>query len=347
MAVKGRLVIFTLAVTLIFSFLWVSQKKVIHIRGNTMGTTYEIKCYVSRWVSEDSIKRRIDNELDLLTNVFSTWNTDSEISNFNRQKTTKFIDVSDHLLKVVIQSKIIFEYSAKHFDPTLKPLIDLWGFSSIKQKYRIPSEEAINRISAYIGMDKLVVNEKDKQIKKLHPNLTLDFSAIAKGYAVDYISNIIDIFYSKRFMVEIGGEVSSKSPRRSKYWTIGISRPDYNNKTNKLFTTVQLRDNGLATSGDYRNYFIENNEVYSHIFDPLEKMPVKNNIASVTVIAQDCLTADALATAVLSLGKDQSLALIESLEDVEVLIIERSGDDYESYFSTGFSNYNKNIEELM
>ncbi len=246
-------------------------------------------------------------------------------------------------LDVLNLSVYLNELSAGAFDPTIKPVIDLWGFNNKNSYYKIPSQSAINNVSSYIGLNNIIIN--DNSILKKQDNVVLDLSSIAKGYAVDYISAKLKEFNIQNFMIELGGEVIvSTPPNKSKSsWKLGIVSPHFNYANQELFVSLNLRNKALATSGDYRNYFVEDNVAYTHIFDPLSLRPIKTNIASVSVIAETCAMADGLATAIMVLGKERGIALVEALDNVEAMIIERvTFDEFLTYYSSNFNQYINN-----
>ena len=238
----------------------------------------------------------------------------------------------------MLLSKKLFQDSAGYFDPTIKPLIDRWGFNSNTVHYKIVSDSELNLIKEYVGMDKLSLD--DNAIIKKHPYVAVDLSSISKGYIVDVIAELLEEYDSVNYMIEIGGEIRVKTTNLDDKWVLGIKKPIYQIHQPEIFDTIELVEGALATSGDYYNYFKNEEVVYSHIFDPIEGKPVKNNIASVSVIAPTCMLADGLATTLLSMGVSRGLSLIESYENVEALFILRSDDDqFITYQSSGFEEF--------
>ena len=206
MSIKKRLLIFVCVVIVPLLLVWTFQKKYMVINGETMGTSYTIKCYSPKWITKNNIKSKIENELNRISAIFSTWDTESEISTFNK--------------KLVELSYELHRDTTGYFDPTIKTLSDIWGFGSDKSFFSIPNRRELDRIAKNIGLDKLVL--ADNKLRKLNPDVELDLSAIVKGYAVDQIALLLESVGSKKYMVEIGGEVRVLT-KKNKPWKIGIN----------------------------------------------------------------------------------------------------------------------------
>ena len=338
MSIKKRLLLFVVLVLLPLLSIWLLQQKYIVINGETMGTTYTIKCYTPKWVTKNKVILDVEKELARINMIFSTWDETSEISQFNMNTSTKNIAISKDLKDLVKLSKDLYENTTGYFDPTIKSLSDIWGFSSYKSYFSIPKKEKIKDIKKQVGLDNVILT--NNHLKKLNPTIKLDFSAIVKGFAVDQIALLLESVGSKKYMVEIGGEVrvltTSKSP-----WTIGLNKPEYHNIEQDLLGSLELVSGALATSGDYQNFFEKDGVIYSHIMDAKKGSPVQSNITSVSIIAPDCVLADGLATSVMALGLNRGLSLIESYPNVECLIVARNdGDSLEIYQSSGFKKIN-------
>lgn len=338
MNLKQRLLLFLFLFFIPVFFIWIFQDKFLVFHGETMGTTYTIKVYVDSWRSKKSLEKQITKKLEHIDMVFSTWNEESELSKFNAFRSTDYIDASSELISVLTISKDIYELSKGAFDPSMKPLFDLWGFGKNKIYYDIPNQNDIDMVSDYVGFNKLVIS--DTKLKKGHSNFSLNLSSIVKGYCVDQIVHIFSQIGVAKYMIEIGGEVRVGSPDGEFSWNIGILNPQYLKFDNDLLLTVALTNNAIATSGDYKNYFEKNNIVYSHLFDPRLGRPISNNIASVTVIAPNCMLADGLATALSVIGLNRGLSIIESYSDVECLFVVRDENNKFKFFSSsGFSKF--------
>lgn len=318
-----------------------AKPDVVVISGNTMGTTYLIKISDSPELNGDTavIKSEIDSILVQFNHVVSTYEPDSEISRFNIQKTTEPYKISDSLKLIVEKSLGVFELSNGAFDITIHPLVNLWGFGSDGPKWSPPEDYDIRAILNNIGSAGL--NLDDGWLIKSNANLEMDLSAVAKGYGVDLISTYLHAKNYHNFMIEIGGEIYCSGKMSGKSWAIGIELPqDDILSENKFAGIISLENKALATSGNYRNFFIKENVRYSHTIDPKTGYPVTHNVSSVSIIADDCMDADALATAVMVMGSDRGMKMIELLKSVECMIIEElTTGEFQTIYSSGFNRF--------
>jgi len=326
-----------------------NQKKtsnlLMEIRGLTMGTTFMVKIVkpeelksFSPQTSKKEIRKDINNILQTINQKMSAFDQNSEISRFNRYRGTDWFRVSEDTAQVISESLKISEKSQGAFDITVGPLIDLWGFGPSQKMRKIPEIKQIELSLKKMGFKKISVKKSPPAIRKEIPELECNLSAIAKGFGVDKIAEYLDEKGFLNFLVEIGGEVKTRglNPDR-KFWRLGIATPD---ETFSLQKVIQLKDNAMATSGDYRNYFEENGIRYSHTIDPTAGKPITHKLASVTVIHSSCMKADALATAISVLGPDKGfeLALKENLAVFllirkENLFIEKMTPQFEEIFN--------------
>jgi thiamine biosynthesis lipoprotein len=215
----------------------------------------------------------------------------------------------------------------------------LWGFGK-KPITRVPPENEITRIMSHIGFEYLEITDKSALIKHKE-GLTLDLASIAKGYGVDQIAQILRENRLTDFLVEIGGEVVASGHRLDgDNWKVGINRPQPTAALNAVYKVLKLSNKALATSGDYRNFFELDGVRYSHVLDPRTGFPVSNGVVSVSIIAGNCTLADGLATAIMVMGPEKGLAVIDALKNVESLIIvHRSDGALLEYVSKGFEAY--------
>jgi len=302
----------------------------LEIDGYTMGTTYSIKILASS-IDENKIKNDVEAILNSINMDMSTYIDSSSISKFNNFPLGIKYPLSNDFYKVINFSKHFYDMTDGKFDITINPLVQLWGFSKNTHLEKLPSKNQIDSTLQYIGMGNLII-QTDKTLTKKR-ELTIDLSAIAKGYAVDELSEYLNKINLKNHMVEIGGEVrASGKGKEKKNWIIGLQNPESINFD--LFLKVPLLNKSLATSGNYRNYYDINGKRYSHIISPKTGYPIDNNILSVSIIARECMYADALATALMMFNIDDGMKLVESLDDVEVLYIL---DDHTISYSAGFT----------
>ena len=302
--------------------------------GQTMGTTYNVVVVDSEHnLDEDRLEQIITETLRDVNAAYSNWDVNSEISQFNNNLTTEPIAVSDGLLEMVSLADTIHDQTGGKFDLTLKPVIDLWGFGPSGTVTQRPASDDLSEAMESTGQRRVVsVSPMASSITKTIPNASIDLSSLAKGYGIDAISTALQEQGAEDFLVEIGGDLfASGTTRRGSDWRIGIEKPMVGVRA--LETAIEFTGLGMATSGDYRNYFEEAGVRFSHIIDPQTGRPITHETASVTVLADNAMIADAWATALLALGVDRGLD-VANAEDLAVLFIVRSGDKSELTFNT-------------
>ena len=293
------------------------QQKTYHQNENVVfGTIYHITYSATK-----DFQRDIDAELAKFDDALSTFNPNSTLSKFNASGIEPF-DLSKEfwMWNVVKKSLEISALTHGAFDITVGPLVDLWGFG-IKDRSN-PDQAQIEETRAYVGYSK--IHLRDKMLTKDDARMRLDCSAVAKGYACDVIANLLKSKGITNFLVEIGGEmVLSGHNAEGLPWNIGINKPveDSTSTNMELEKRIRLTNKSMATSGNYRNFYVKQGKKYAHTIDPKTGYPVQHNLLSATIIANDCLTADALATACMVLGADSALAIVERTANVEGLFI--------------------------
>jgi thiamine biosynthesis lipoprotein len=292
------------------------------LAGRTMGTTYTVKVVTGYFGSISGLQAKIDRRLEEINLSMSPYLKDSEISRFNRfQETGVEFPISTDFLRVMQLAGRIYELSEGAWDGTVNPLVDLWGFGRAGRRDQKPPAETIAALLANIGFEKIEIRDTGALVKR-QVGVTLDLSSIAKGYGVDQVTEVIRRAGFTDFLVEIGGEIYAAGVRPDgRLWRIGINRPKTGARFDELYKVVSLQDQAFATSGDYRNFFVENGVRYSHIIDPQTGCPVANGVVSVSITADNCTLADGLATAVMVLGAEKGLSLINRLDRVHGLII--------------------------
>ncbi len=231
----------------------------------------------------------------------------------------------------------VFALSGGAWDGTVMPLVDLWGFGPAGPVDEPPAEEKIAAGLAEVGFAKIEIRDSGALVKR-EASVTLDLSSIAKGYGVDQVAELVRREGFTDFIVEIGGEVRAGGARRDgRPWRVGINRPRADAAPDEVYRVAFLRDEAFATSGDYRNFFVRDGVRYSHIIDPRTGRPVTNRVVSVSIRAPDCTLADGLATAVMVMGAEAGLALVERLDDVEgLVVVETPEGGLRDHPSTGF-----------
>jgi len=304
--------------------------------GFTMGTTYQITLE-STQEKQLSLKQSIDARLIEINQLMSTYIKNSELSLFNLNESDLCIPMSVDNLFVIAEAQKVSNQTNGKFDITLDPLINAWGFDSKQTNDNIPEDAVISNLLKEIGFTKLTVQKKC--ILKETKTLSVNLSAIAKGYAVDQIAKLISGSGVNNYLVEIGGETASKGVNsKLKTWRLAIEAPiDETRRIQKIFEPHNL---GVATSGNYRNYFEKDGKRYSHTIDPTTGKPVTHNLASVTVLHQQTMLADAYATAFMVMGEESSLAFAEENKIAIYLLIktsegfvERHSSEFDQYFT--------------
>ena len=293
-----------------------------------------------KYLSQDSknYEFQIDSILAEIDASLSIYNDSSLISRFNNQDTSIVLDA--HFIKVFNCFKTISDSTQGSFDCTLMPLINAWGFGSIESLSLDSSE--INSLLNDIGYRKINI-KKDSTIYNPY-NLKLNFDALAQGYTVDVISAFLDTLNIKNFLVEIGGEVRAKglNPNGQK-WRIGIDKPNQEiDSKNRFQTVINISNKSLATSGSYRKFYIKNGNTYSHTIDPNTGYPVQHNLLSVTVISDQCVIADAYATAFMVMGVKKTQKYLSNHASLEAYLIYNKNGVFETWGTPGFLNMQLN-----
>jgi len=306
---------------------------VVHLHGDTMGTTYNVKYVVKeKQQAVEGLQSKIDTRLQRINALMSTYDPESELSRFNQNRFTKPFAVSAETRKVVTEALRLSQLSEGALDITVGPLVNLWGFGPNKRPEKVPSDEQIAQVSEYVGAQKLRVTEQGLQ--KAHPQVYVDLSTIAKGYGVDEIAAILEKHDIHDYLVEIGGEMRVKGQRGDgSGWLIAIEKPVSSERAVQKILSVGT--NAIATSGDYRNYYEQDGVRYSHLIDPRTGKPITHNLVAVTVVDPSSMTADGLATALNVMGWDAAKALAEE-QDLAVLLIRHHDGEFEEYLSAAF-----------
>jgi thiamine biosynthesis lipoprotein len=297
------------------------------LSGRTMGTSYHVRLdHLPRGVSADRLQAEIDARLDTVNDQMSTYRPGSELSRFNRAPADAWFAVSSATAQVVAAALKVSEQAGGAFDPTVGPLVDLWHFGPGADIGEVepPSPAAIEAAKQAVGYRSVAVRLDPPALRKHHAGTRLDLSAIAKGYAVDVIAEYLASLGVKNHLVEIGGEVRAAGESAAgRPWRVGIEKPLEDARG--IYKVVALRDAALATSGGYRNFFVSDGRRYSHTIDPRTGSPVEHNLASVSVLADDCMTADAWATALMVLGPKAGYEKAKQLGLAALLLVEEDG----------------------
>jgi len=307
------------------------------IAGETMGTTYSVI-----YQGEEDYKGAIDSLLLAFNQEVSTYIPDAVISEFNQSERGIALTRFPHyqlFLDNLEQSRAIVQATDGAFQPTLMPLINYWGFGYTEKRAVTQVDSfRVDSLMNFVGLDLIQLGEDS--LLKSRSGVQLDFSAIAKGFGVDLIGQLLEARGIENYFVEIGGEALGYglSPRGDA-WRVGISVPRSGASLGEYAEVASLEDGAVATSGNYRNYYEVEGEKYGHTINPYTGFPEKNNLLSASVFAKDCATADAFATAFMVMGFEKAKAKVESLEDIEAYFIVGEADGtMQTHFSTGLDH---------
>lgn len=311
----------------------------IALTGSTMGTYYSIK-YLARDEGKEAtqVQNEIDALLERVNDQMSTYRKTSELSLFNRSETGEDVMMSPQTLAVIQEAIRLNKVTLGALDISVGPLVNLWGFGPQGRPNKVPSEEAIQEAYKSVGIEKISIQEG--RLLKAQSDIYLDLSSIAKGYGVDVIADYFDAQHIDNYLVEIGGELRLKGHNaKQQAWRIAVEKPVVGEqKTVQLI--LQPGDMGIATSGDYRNYFAQDGVRYSHTIDPSTAYPIKHHLVSVTVIDKSCMTADGLATGLNVLGPEKALQ-VANKHNIPVYMVEKTPDGFKEIVSEAFKQYIK------
>ena len=326
-------------VTLLASILILAscnKKQYYHERGTVFHTIYNIKYEAPKLLTD-----KIDAELQAFNLSLNPFNPNSIVAKVNRNEDA----VLDEWFTTVFNKAMeVSAASDGAFDVTVAPLINMWGFGF--ENSDSVSQHAIDSIKQFVGYRKIRI--ENNRIVKSDPRIKLNFSAIAKGYACDVVASLLEREGVTNYMVDIGGEVAAKGKNpNGNCWQIGINKPedDSTGIANEVERLVRLCDkSGMATSGNYRNYYIKDGKKYAHTIDPHTGYPTEKSILSATIIANDCMTADAYATTFMVMGVEEASKLAENIPDIQHYFLIYSDETS----PTGYKvKHSKSIESIL
>lgn len=319
------------------------------IVGKTMGTTYHIT--LGRIVP--GIQKKIDQLLLDINNEVSTYIPEAAISRFNTvdrrivlQETKNPVNMNRHFKAVFNRAKTIFIETEGAFDPTVMPLVNFWGFGPNKKNPKTVNAEEVKAKAALVDFDmvktRLVGADQKLYLEKPNKDIQLDFSAIAKGYALDKIAFMLEQSAVGNYMIEIGGEVRARGVNeKGELWKIGLNTPQIGSPSNEFFKVLHLENTSIATSGNYRNYFELDNKIFSHTINPKTGYPERSNLLSCTIFSGKCIVADAYATACMVMGLNKAYEKVESMNGIEAYFI------YSKEDGTLGEKYTKGAEKYL
>jgi thiamine biosynthesis lipoprotein len=295
------------------------------LSGSTMGTYYRVTIASPPASLElEKLKTEITELLVEINAQMSTYISDSELSRFNDYKMTDWFPVSFETAMVVAEGIKIHQLTEGAFDITVGPLVNLWGFGPPGKSEDIPTVKQISESLKKVGSNHLKSRLSPPALKKEIVDLYVDLSGIAKGFGVDSIANLLETQGLMNYIVDIGGEMKTRGRKNANSpWRIAIESPIVDKK--EIQQVINLNDQAIATSGDYRNYFEKDGKRYSHEINPRTGYPIQHRLASVTVLDSSCMRADALATALIVLGPEKGFQLAEKESNAALFIIK--GED--------------------
>ncbi len=298
-------------------------KQFMQYGGQTMGTYYRITCEHAPDLSE----QMIEETLAKLNQALSTYDSSSLISHFNRSaQGLDLAAVDDDALSTYFMDNVqlsleIGERSHGYFDPTVMPLVNFWGFGYVDQRQEGPIDsQEVQRLLTHVGLDKIAVD--GKHIQKSLPQVELDFSAVAKGYAIDQLGHLLEDLGIENYLIDIGGETRARGTNaEGRRWRIGIADPAENALFDSFRYILELRDQSVATSGNYRNFYEANDMIISHTMNPKTGFFERNRLLSVSIVSADCAVSDAYATACMAMGLEQCQQLLAQRSELEGFLI--------------------------
>jgi FAD:protein FMN transferase len=319
---KKYVLLFIILITSLFVVIYCRHQEPAYIlnQGNIYGTVYHIKY---EHPAGKNLHPEIKREMSLLDTSLSTYIPESVISKINNN--VPDVEPDEYFIRVFTKATEISEKTNGAFDMTVAPLVNAWGFG-FTDATEVDSS-LIDSLLEYVGYQKIRL--EDKKIVKEHANIMLDGNAIAKGFSVDVVGKYLEKEDIKNYMVEIGGEVRARGKNKEgNYWRIGIDKPidDPTVSNRELQGIVELRDKSLATSGNYRRFYIKDGRKYAHTIDPKTGYPIRHELLSASVFAGDCMTADAYATAFMVMGLKKSINIVSSDPELEAYFIYTDAD---------------------
>lgn len=297
---------------------------ILKLSGATMGTTYNLVAVdAPSTVTQSNVQAAVNTALSVVNAQMSNWDASSEISRFNAAAHTDATRVSPELAEVMAAAETVHIESGGSFDTTLGPLIELWGFGADNAAHTMPSHEKLALAAAKSGHAN-TLRVANGTMQKVQQDASVYLAAIGKGFGADLIGRELAKLGIQNYMIEIGGDLyaSGYNPD-GKAWQIGIETPEAH--TRGVLDVMSVQNRGMASSGDYRNYFEQDGTQYSHLIDPRTGRPVTHNTASTTVVADNAMLADAWATAFHIMGQDEGLALAEK-KGLAVLFTQANAD---------------------
>ncbi len=313
------------------------------LSGQTMGTYYKVTAkYPDSLVTSVMIKAIVDGTLKEINQAVSTYIEDSDISRINQASVAEAIAIDDDHLRFNLE-RAQYWYAATdgYMDISVMPLVNYWGFGYKKKKaVQHVDSSTIEKIMRHVGLNKWEISN-DQIIKGYGQDQELDMSALAKGYAVDYVAHILETFGSEDYLVDIGGEAKAKGVNAKGHtWTLGISTPSPDAAMSDVELIIKLDNKSMASSGNYRNFHRVGDSIYGHTMDPTTGYPYQDSLLAVSILTDMCVDADAIATACMAMGYAKAATFIADLPDVSACFLVGSSEGtINTTFANGFIRY--------
>ncbi len=318
-----------------FALSCTQKPKLLEFQGQTMGTTYVVKYYpTAKTPSKPELAAKIDRALIDLNQKISNYIPDSEISQFNKSSSLEWQTPSLDLMAGLLQALDVGKKTNGIYDPTVGPLVALWGFGPRGPRTNKPEPSEIQALKAFVGLQHLEVSADKSQLRKLHPQVTLDYSSIGQGMGLNLMAKIMDEAGVENSMLIVGGEIITRGEKHDGPWRVAIEAP--HKERGIAQRQLILGDRAICTSGNYRQFFEAEGKRYAHTIDPETGIPVQHNLISATIISPDsnALFSDAWATAMLVVGPDKGPEIAEREGLIAYFIIEQEPGVYLEKFSS-------------
>lgn len=331
-----RILIFLIILQLLYSC---KPKEYSH-REILLGTICEVKVYSIDEKKVKTVLKEIFKEVEKIHKMFG-YSYESEVVRINSYAGTKPVVVSKEVYDLIKISKEIGDLTDGCFDITSGVLSSLWKFEDLSREkhFKIPSKQKIQEVLNLVGYKKIILDEKKKSVFLPKKGMKINLGGIAKGYAIKRAKEILESYGFEKFLINFGGDVYVKNKKKLKPWRIAIQHP---RRHNEFLCVLELNTTSCVTSGDYERFFILENKRYHHIFDPKTGYPVQNGVVSVTVLCEDPILADALATGIFVMGEKEGMKLAEKL-NIDTIIVVEEGNKLKVYTTEKLKNLKFNL----
>lgn len=309
------------------------------LEGKTMGTFWRVSVVGIDAARAETLRSRIQAQLDADDQLLSTYKNDSALMRFNQSKSLSPWPVSEAMADIVTSALRIGQKTQGAMDITVGPLVNLWGFGPDKQPVQIPTQAQIDAAKSNSGLQHLTVINQAKQqyLQKDLPDLFVDLSTVGEGYAADHLARLMEQEGIARYLVSVGGALNSRGMNAEGHpWRVAIQKPT--DRENAVQAVVDINGHGISTSGSYRNYYELNGKRLTHVIDPQTGRPIEHNLVSVTVIAPTALEADGWDTGLMVLGTEKAKEVVRR-EGLAVYMISKEGEGFKTWMSPQFESF--------